>query len=191
MRKSAAPWTIYRPAVIVGDSMTGATQKFDGPYFVMQWLERQPRIAVLPVVGRPSRYTFNVVPRDFMVNAIEYVSGLPHILRKCYQLADPAPLTVDATIDVIARATGRRVIRIPLTKALAKFSIDHVPGVFRLLRIPSTAVDYFVHPTTYDTTNADAALSGSGVFVPRLADYAANLVTFARAHPEIGSAAMA
>jgi len=191
VRKSAAPWTIYRPAVIVGDSMTGATQKFDGPYFVMQWLERQPRIAVLPVVGRPSRYTFNVVPRDFMVNAIEYVSGLPHIAQKCYQLADPAPLTVDETINVIARATGRRVIRVPMTKGLAKFSIEHVPGVFRLLRIPSPAVDYFVHPTTYDTTNADTALSSSGIFVPRLADYAANLVSFAREHPEIGSAAMA
>ena len=191
VRRSKVPWTIYRPAVIVGDSMTGATQKFDGPYFVMQWLERQPRIAVLPVVGRPSRYTFNVVPRDFMVNAIEYVSGLPHIVRKCYQLADPAPLTVDETIDAIARATGRRVIRIPLTKGLAKFSIEHVPGVFRLLRIPSSAVDYFVHPTAYDTTHADAALSGSGIFVPRLADYAANLVAFARAHPEIGSTAMA
>jgi nucleoside-diphosphate-sugar epimerase len=190
-KRSDVPWTIYRPAVIVGDSMTGATQKFDGPYFVMQWLERQPRIAVLPVVGRPSRYTFNVVPRDFMVNAIEYVSALPDIAHNCYQLADPAPLTVDETIDVIARATGRRVLRVPLTKALAKFSIDHIPGVFRLLRIPSPAVDYFVHPTTYDTTNADAALRGSGIVVPRLADYAANLVSFARAHPEIGSAAMA
>jgi nucleoside-diphosphate-sugar epimerase len=63
--------------------------------------------------------------------------------------------------------------------------------IIRLLRIPSPAVDYFVHPTTYDTTNADAALSGSGVFVPRLADYAATLVAFARAHPGIGSAAMA
>jgi hypothetical protein len=118
-----------------------------------------------------------------------FVSLCNGIAHKCYQLADPAPLTVDATINVIARATGRRVIR--LTKALAKFSIDHIPGVFRLLRIPSPAVDYFVHPTTYDTTNADAALSGSGIFVPRLADYAANLVAFARAHQEIGSAAMA
>jgi nucleoside-diphosphate-sugar epimerase len=190
VRKSAAPWTIYRPAVIVGDSVTGATQKFDGPYFVMQWLERQPRIAILPVVGRPSRYTFNVVPRDFMVNAIEHVSGRSGIIHKCYQLADPAPLTVDTTIDVIARATGRRVLRFPLTKAVAKFSIEHVPGVFRLLRIPSPAVDYFIHPTTYDTANADAALSGSGISVPRLADYAANLVAFARAHPEIGSSAM-
>jgi len=191
VRQSNVPWTIYRPAVIVGDSKTGATQKFDGPYFVMQWLERQPRIALLPVVGRPSRYTFNVVPRDFMVDAIEHVSGRSDIVQKCYQLADPAPLTVDETINVIASATGRRVIRIPLTKGIAKFSIEHLPGVFRLLRIPSPAVDYFVHPTTYDTTNADAALSGSGISVPRLEDYAANLVAFSRAHPEIGSAAMA
>lgn len=190
-KRSGVPWTIYRPSVIAGDSKTGATQKFDGPYFVMQWLERQPRFAMLPVIGKPSRYFFNVVPRDFMVDAIEHVSGRDDIAGKCYQLADPTPLTVDETIDVIARATGRRVLRIPLTKALAKFAIDHVPGVYRLMRIPSPAVDYFVHPTTYDTTNADAALLGSGISVPRLADYAANLVAFARAHPEIGSAAMA
>jgi hypothetical protein len=157
----------------------------------MQWLERQPRLAVLPVVGRPSRYTFNVVPRDFMVNAIEFISGRSDIVHQCYQLADPAPLTVDETINVIARATGRTVLRVPLTKAIAKFAIERVPGVFRLMRIPSPAVDYFIHPTTYDTTNADAALSASGIFVPRLADYAANLVAFARAHPEIGSSAMA
>lgn len=190
-KRSGVPWTIYRPAVIVGDSRTGATQKFDGPYFVMQWLERQPRIAMLPVVGRPSRYTFNVVPRDFMVDAIEHVSGRDDIVRQCYQLADPNPLTVDETINVIAHATGKKVLRVPLTKWMAKFSIEHIPGVFQLLRIPSPAVDYFVHPTTYDTTNASAALKGSGISVPRLADYAANLVSFARAHPEIGSAAMA
>jgi nucleoside-diphosphate-sugar epimerase len=190
-RRPAVPWTIYRPSVIVGDSKTGATQKFDGPYFVMQWLERQPHIAMLPVIGNPKSYRFNVVPRDFMVNAIEYVSGRSDIAHKCYQLADPAPLTVDETINVIARATGHKVLRIPLTKGLAKFAIDKVPGVYRLMRIPSPAVDYFVHSTSYDTTNADAALASSGIFVPRLADYAANLVAFARAHPEIGSAAMA
>ena len=40
--------TVYRPAVVVGDSRSGATQKFDGPYFVIQWILRQPKIAVLP-----------------------------------------------------------------------------------------------------------------------------------------------
>ena len=87
--------------MVVGDSATGATQKFDGPYFVMRWLLRQPRIALLPVVGRPSRYHFNVVPRDFIVDAAEALSGRDDAIGKTFQLADPEPLTVDETIDTI------------------------------------------------------------------------------------------
>src|SRR5687768_7155073 len=91
-RMSRIPATVYRPSVVVGDSATGATQKFDGPYFVMQWLMRQPRIAVLPVVGRPSRYRFNVVPRDFVIAAMSYLSGLKTNAGATYALADPHPL---------------------------------------------------------------------------------------------------
>ena len=44
-RRMAAglPATIYRPSIVVGDSRTGETQKYDGPYFIMQWLLRQPK----------------------------------------------------------------------------------------------------------------------------------------------------
>src|SRR5688572_7934439 len=101
-RMDRIPTTIYRPSVVVGDSATGATQKFDGPYFVIQWLMRQPRIAVLPVVGRPSRYRFNCVPRDFVIRAMTYLSGLKDNAGVTYALADSAPMTVDETIDCIA-----------------------------------------------------------------------------------------
>ena len=190
VRKRGLPSTIYRPSVVVGDSATGATQKFDGPYFVLQWLMRQPKIAVLPVVGRPSRYRFNVVPRDFVMNAIEYLSALPQSVGKTYAIADPSPLTVDETINTLAEAGGRKVIRVPLTKGIAKGSLQYVPGVYRLLRIPPSAVDYFVHPTLYDTTNMTADLAGSGIVAPRLIDYMPRLVEFWRAHRDIGSAAM-
>ena len=30
------PTTIYRPAIVVGDSRTGETQKFDGPYYMLR-----------------------------------------------------------------------------------------------------------------------------------------------------------
>jgi nucleoside-diphosphate-sugar epimerase len=186
VRKRSLPAAIYRPAVVVGNSSTGATQKFDGPYYVIQWLMRQPRIAILPVVGDPSKYTFNMVPSDFVIDAIERLSAGTKSL--CYQLADPAPLTVDETIDVIARATGRRVIRVPLPKSLAKFSIDHVPGIYRLMKIPSAAIDYFVHPTTYDTTNAQAEL---GFTPPSSRTYAGAMVRFFAAHPEVSSRGMA
>jgi nucleoside-diphosphate-sugar epimerase len=191
-KRRGLPVTIYRPSVVVGDSRTGATQKFDGPYFVMQWILRQPRgFSLLPVVGRPANHRFNVVPRDFIIEAIDYLSANPASLGRCYHLADPAPLTVDETINVIAEATEHRVVRIPLPASVAKGAIDYVPGVYRLMRIPSPAVDYFVHPTEYDTTHATRDLAGSGISVPSFADYARNLVNFVRAHPEIGSRAMA
>ncbi|HEY6137165.1 MAG TPA: SDR family oxidoreductase [Thermoanaerobaculia bacterium] len=191
-KRRGLPVTIYRPSVVVGDSATGATQKFDGPYFVMQWILRQPQnFSLLPVVGRPADYRFNVVPRDFIVEAIDYLSAHPASLGRCYQLADPAPLTVDETIEAIAAATGHRVVRVPLPASVAKGAIEHVPGVYRMMRIPSAAVNYFVHPTDYDTTNATRDLDGSGISVPRFADYARNLVAFVRAHPEVGAKGMA
>ena len=191
-KRRALPVTIYRPSVVVGDSRSGATQKFDGPYFVIQWILRQPAaMSLLPVVGRPRNYRFNVVPRDFIIEAIDYLAAHPAALGRCYHLADPAPLTVDETIEVIAAATQHRVVRVPLPPAMAKGAIDYVPGVYRLMRIPSPAVDYFVHPTDYDTTHATRDLAGSGISVPGFADYAKNLVEFVRAHPEIGSGAMA
>jgi thioester reductase-like protein len=191
-KRRGLPVTIYRPSVVVGDSATGATQKFDGPYYVMQWILRQPRnFALLPVVGRPAKYRFNVVPCDFIVEAIDYLSANPASLGRCYNLADPAPLTVDETIEVIAGATEHKVVRIPMPLSVAKAAIDYVPGVYRLMRIPSAAVNYFVHPTEYDTTHATRDLAGSGISVPSFADYAKNLVAFVRAHPEIGAAGIA
>lgn len=188
--KGGLPATVYRPSVVVGDSRTGETQKFDGPYFVIQWILRQPRIAVLPVVGRPASYCFNVVPRDFITRAIDSLSGRPESRGKVYQLADADPMTIEGIMDSIAEATHRKIIRIPLTRGMAKAALDYVPGVYRLMRIPSSAVDYFVHPTRYDTKNARADLAGSGIAVPRFRDYLPRLVEFLRAHPEIGSAAM-
>jgi thioester reductase-like protein len=185
------PATIYRPAVVVGDSATGETQKYDGPYYVVRWLLKQPRLAVMPVVGEPREHRLNVVPRDFVVAAIAHLSGRDETAGKVFQLADPAPLTIDAMLDVLADAAGRRLLRLPLPLRAAKVAIDRVPGVHRLLEIPSAAIDYFVHRAEYDTAEADAALAGSGIAVPRFESYADRLVGFVRAHREIASAAMA
>jgi thioester reductase-like protein len=190
--REGLPAVVYRPAVVVGDSATGATQKYDGPYYVVRWLLRQPRaLALLPVVGDPRRFVFNVVPRDFVVDALAWLSARPDAVGRTYALADPDPLTVDAMIRVLGRATRRRVVRVPLPRRVARGAIEHVPGVYRLMGIPAPAVDYFVHPTRYGTAAARAGLAGSGIRVPRFTEYADRLVRFVREHPEVGSAAMA
>jgi nucleoside-diphosphate-sugar epimerase len=189
--KGGLPATIYRPAIVVGDSRTGDTQKYDGPYFAIRWLLKQPGIAIMPVVGDSTRCRLNLVPRDFVIGAITYLSGQEKAVGKTYQLADPEPLTIDEILTAVAKATGRLMIRVPLPVGVAKAAIDWVPGVYRLMKIPSSTIDYFVHPTFYDPSNTLADLQGTDLRVPPLRSYLPTLVSFMRVHPELGSEAMA
>lgn len=187
--REGLPATIYRPSIVVGDSRTGATQKFDGPYFAIRWILRQPRVAVMPVLFQGKRHHLNVVPRDFIIESLDRLSAMPQSLGKVYQVADPEPMTIDEAMVAIADAAGRTVLRIPLPRAVAKGAVRYIPGVYQLMRIPAELIDYMVQPTEYDTTNAQNDLGS--MRIPRLRDYLPRLVEFARAHPEIGSAAMA
>ncbi len=189
--RNGLPATIYRPAIVVGDSRTGATQKYDGPYFVIRWLLRQPFVAVLPVVGKSSVTRVNLVPRDYVVDAMSYLSALDASAGKVYHLSDPEPLTVSELIQLIGVATRRKIVQVPLPRVAAKFLIDHVPGIYRLMQIPSPAVDYFAHPTLYTCASTLADLEGSGLKAPPLPTYVDRLVDFVRRHPGIGSSAMA
>jgi thioester reductase-like protein len=188
--RAGLPATIYRPSIVVGDSTTGATQKYDGPYYVIRWVLKQPGVAVLPTVGDARAHRLNVVPRDFVVPAIAHLSGLERSTGRVYHIADPSPPTVDELLTAIARATRRRIVRVGLPLGLAKAAIDRVPGVQRLMGIPSAAIDYFIYPATFATDQAQADLEGSGLSVPPFVSYADRLVEFVRAHPEIGSEAM-
>ncbi len=184
------PATIYRPSIVAGDSRTGETQKFDGPYFILQWLLRQPRRAILPMAGDPTATRVNVVPRDFVIDAVEYLSGLSVSEGRTYHLADPHPLTVDEMADVLAQSTGRELIKVPLPRKVAKASLAHVPGLYRWMRIPPELVDYFTHPTFYLTDHCRADLAGSGIEAPAFRSYVDRLVGYMRSHPDLSSAAM-
>lgn len=184
------PTTIYRPSVVSGDSDTGATQKYDGPFFVIRLLMKQPRIAIVPTVGNPSSYRFNMVPRNFVIDAIDELSGRDDTAGKVFALADPAPLTIEDLVTVFAEATGRRIVRVPLPESVVTSSLKHVPGVEALFEMPAEAVHYFTHPTHYLTDNTTAALAGTGIELPDMAAWAGKLAEFYRANPDITSAAM-
>ncbi len=181
-RAGGLPTSVYRPAIVVGDSRTGATQKFDGPYFLAQWLLRQPHWALVPVVGDPTMARFNMVPSDFVIDAIEHLSALDGSTGRTYQLADPAPLTVDALLDEMCRATDRRGLRVRLPRRLTEWALRHVGPLEDLVRIPADAVPYFVHPTHYDTARTTADLAGSGITCPPVPDYLRTLVRFMAEH---------
>jgi nucleoside-diphosphate-sugar epimerase len=191
-RRMAAgmPATIYRPSIVVGDSRTGETQKFDGPYFYIRFLLRQGRRAIMPLPGDPTAIRVNVVPRDFIVSAVDYLSGLEKSEGRTYQLADPHPLTVAEMAETLAHATDRKLFKVPLPRKLARGSVAHVPGAYKLIQIPPESIDYMAHPTHYLTDHTREDLDDTGISVPPLRSYVDRLVSFMVEHPDIGSAAM-
>jgi nucleoside-diphosphate-sugar epimerase len=188
--RDGGPVTIYRPASVVGDSDSGATQKYDGPYFVLKLILRQSKIAIVPVLGGGGARV-NFVPRDFVTGAIEYLSARSDTLGSTFHLADPAPYTAHEVIDLMGRLTGRRIVRVRLPHRVADWATRKLPPVRRLTGIPAGALGYFTHPTLYSTAATEKALEGSGLRPPRFDEYLPRLVAFVRAHPEIGSYAMA
>ncbi|MEJ2869017.1 SDR family oxidoreductase [Actinomycetospora sp. OC33-EN08] len=189
-RDAGLPVTIYRPSVVVGDSVTGRTQKFDGPYYVLQLLLRQGSTALMPLPHGADRVAFNLVPSDFVVDGIAALAGHEAAIGRTVALAQPDPPTVLEMSEAFAAQGGRRLRPVPMPTSLAAFGIDHVPGVGRLFKVPSSTLEYLTHPTLYDTAATTALLAEVGVSCPRFADHVGPMVEFFRSHPEVGSAAM-
>ena len=193
VRKAMAdglPATIYRPGIVVGDSTTGATQKYDGPYFLAQFLRRQPRVAVVPALGDVDAVRVCLVPRDFVVDAMDRLSAMDESLGRTYALTDPNPPTVRELVDAFSGRLGRRVVWMPLPVGVTRTLVGRVPGMERLLGLPAEALEYFASPTTYSTAHTDADLRGTGIACPPFASYADRLLVYMLEHPEVGSAAM-
>lgn len=186
------PATVYRPGIVVGDSETGETQKYDGPYFLAAFLRRQKGpVALVPAVGGIDEVRVSVVPRDFVIRAMDELSVLDRSLGRTYALTDPNPPTVRHLVDTFARHLGKRVVWAPLPLGLTRTVVDSVPGLEWLLGIPAESLDYFASPTTYGTEHTTADLEGTGLICPPFESYAGTLLDFMIEHPEIDSAAMA
>jgi thioester reductase-like protein len=188
--KAGLSATIYRPSIVVGDSTTGETQKYDGPYGALRWLVSWKKIAPMTTVGDPRKVHINFTPRDFVVAALSRLSGMPQSRGKVYQLCDPHPPTVQEIYDIFSKATGRRVLRIPGWAPLLKGALRIVPGAVRASHITPESIDYFTHPTEYTCENTLADLNGTGLSCPRFSDYAPVLVRFMEEHPEVSDKAM-
>ena len=186
------PATILRPSIVVGDAETGATAKYDGPYGIVRYLLRWPaRVPVpLPLFGRPSETAVNLVPRGFVVAALDALAHDAAAAGETVALADPAPLTVDALVAVLARACGRRVLPVPLPASWVG-AAQRLPGLERLTGITPASLPYFTHPTRYATTHARRLLAPHGIDVPPFETYADRLVAFVRAHPSLPTTGLA
>ena len=139
VRKAMAdglPATIYRPGIVVGDSRTGETQKFDGPYFLATFLRRQLPVALVPAVGPVDEVRVCVVPRDFVVDAMDVLSVSDASLGKTYALTDPSPPTAREVVETFAARLGKRIVWVPLPLRPTRTLVGSVPLMERALGSP-------------------------------------------------------
>jgi len=181
--RSRVPRTIYRPGIVVGDSRTGETGKFDGPYFVLRVMERLPSPGVFPRIGLGFG-TVNIVPVDFVVEALCSLSATAASAGKTYHLCDPEPLSPGELVLLFAEAIGKRFVQVPVPLAVARAFFSPRP-VQRLFGMPAEALDYFDDPVRHDTNEASRDLSALGIECPRLRDYVGILVSFYRSHRDV------
>ncbi|MDQ1702768.1 MAG: hypothetical protein QOF57_2020, partial [Frankiaceae bacterium] len=97
------PTTIYRPAIVVGDATTGETQKFDGPYYSLRVIQVCERYHLpIPQIGNGAA-PFNVVPVDFVVDAIAAGARDEQAAGETFHLTDPDPVTSSDLVNIMAR----------------------------------------------------------------------------------------
>ena len=190
VKESGLPAAIYRPGIVVGDSKTGVTAKFDGPYFSLNAMRLLPSPGVFMKVGT-GEAPVNLVPVDFVLEAIARLSTWPGAIGKTYALADPAPLTAYQIEELFAQALGKTFVYAPIPLPIAKL-IFAPSMVEKWFGMPSQTLDYFDHVVRYDCAQATKDLARFGVKCPRFADYAQRLVAFYLRHAgEISGKAMA
>lgn len=184
VQRSQVPWIIYRPAIVVGNSKTGATFKYDGPYPVITWLLRQPSLAALmPAIGDPDCFRINLVPQDFVLDALCYLSMHRRQKGRVYQLADPNPLTVGEMVGELGKRTGRRIVKLTVPLGPTKALLRSFPLISNWCGFTPAMVDYFVHPTHYLTDATTAALEGSGISCPDIRQVLPALVEYVKRNP--------
>jgi thioester reductase-like protein len=176
------PTTIYRPAIVVGDSKTGETQKFDGPYYFLRTIARSVQDGIpIPQFGR-AEAPFNCVPVDFIVNAMVAAADDPEALGATLHLVDPDPVTAAEVGRMFSREYAGKdpALRIPprvIEKALRLKPVRAAYG-----GAPQEAIRYLNHPVRFDTRRATDILARHNLQCPPLEEYVGPIVSFFKEH---------
>jgi NAD(P)-dependent dehydrogenase (short-subunit alcohol dehydrogenase family) len=197
-KECKVPWTVYRPALVVGDSHSGEMDKVDGPYYFFKLIQRMRQILPpwFPAVGLEGG-RINIVPVDFVVAAIDHISHLKAApAGKCFHLVDPMGYRVGDVLGIFSKAAHAPKMNLFVNAALIGFIPKSVKkglmalapvrrirsAVMKDLGLPEDILTFVNYPTRFDRRETDAALKGSGIECPNLHDYAWRLWDYWERH---------
>jgi thioester reductase-like protein len=179
--KRELPITIHRPAVVCGDSLTGETAKYDGVYYLIHYLLRAPRLLSPLNIGN-DQVSLNLVPVDFVVDALAALALDENAVGKTLQIADAHPLTTRELFDAISCSIIGHPSTIVVPARIVEFTLMLPPSP-RITKLPHHAVPYFFLKQTYDSSQAQALLNAHQIRCPPFTSYVDKIVAFAAGHP--------
>lgn len=196
-RDCKVPWTVYRPAMVVGDSRTGEMDKIDGPYYFFKLIQRMRQLLPpwMPTVGLEGG-RINIVPVDYVVDALDHISHQEGTEGRCYHLVDPVGYRVGDVLDIFSRAAHAPRMNLFINAALLGFIPKSVKkgllaiapvrrlrhAVMKDLGLPDDILEFVNYPTRFDAREAQALLKGTGIACPNLKDYAWRLWDYWERH---------
>jgi NAD(P)-dependent dehydrogenase (short-subunit alcohol dehydrogenase family) len=191
------PWRVYRPGVVVGDSRTGEMDKIDGPYYFFKLIQRMRQLLPpwVPTIGLEGG-RLNIVPVDFVVDAMDHIAHKKGLDGKCFHLVDPAPRRVGEILNTFAKAGHAPAMSLYVNAALFGFVPKGIKkglmaltpvrriqkAVMKDLGLPEDILTFVNYPTRFDCRETLAALKGSGIEVPALETYAWRLWDYWERH---------
>ena len=181
------PWRVYRPAMVVGNSKTGEIDKIDGAYYFFKSLQKIRRVLPpwFPLIGIEGG-KFNIVPVDYVVDAMDHIVHQGDLEGRCFHLTDPEHHSMGNMMNIFADAGHAPRFNMRLDTRMFGFipsfvrtTLAGLPPVKRIINtlledmgLPDSVTMFMNYPTRYDNRDTERALKGSGISCPDLRDYA-------------------
>jgi NAD(P)-dependent dehydrogenase (short-subunit alcohol dehydrogenase family) len=181
------PWRIYRPSMVVGHSETGEIDKIDGVYYFFKSLQklRQTLPPWFPLIGLEGG-KFNIVPVNYVVDAMDHIAHLPDRDGECVHLTDHEHYSLGEVVNIFANAGHTPEFSMRLDTRMFGFipgfvrdTLANLAPVKRIVRtilndmgLPESVLMFVDYPTRYDNRETERALKGTQISCPKLPDYA-------------------
>ena len=169
----SVPTTIYRPSLIVGHSRTGQIDRRTGFYAVIQPLLNLPVEVPLPLPGAADA-PLNLVPVDYVVEALHHLSLNEATVGRTFHLVDPNPLSARRTLELVAQAAGKPLPRGSVPVVLARL-VSRTPMLEKVLRPGLQILHDFNRWSLFHSGNT-MALTRGGPWCPTLPEYVEPLI---------------
>jgi thioester reductase-like protein len=173
------PISVFRPSMVVGNSITGETDKLEGFYSFVKMIIAPGYNFPLPV-PRGGMAPLNVVPVDYVVEAALYIASSDASAGKTFHLVDPNPLTVRQVLNNVAEKSGRTRPAIITMPADMIAAMSRIKWISNLSPAYMNALGILGRFTVYNCPNTTAALKSTKVHCPSFDAYSDRMLSYVK-----------